>query len=70
MTKRTQGEELARLLKAAPHTYWDMVTTQNGLSPWKRVSEWLERHPDWKLRKGSVNRYGVVLTTWRIVRAR
>ncbi len=68
--KHTKTELLAGYLKQQPHTYRGMFLLGLSTSPWKRVSEWLERNPTWKLRKGTVTSGGQVLTTWRIVRAR
>ncbi len=66
----TKTEHIVGWLKDRPMTYGAMLRMSLSTSPWKRVAEWLERNPKWKLRKGTVTRGGQVLTTWRIVRAR
>jgi hypothetical protein len=62
----THGAVIAAELKRRALTYGDMHALGVSTSPQKRVAEWLERHPEWKLDKPK-NRRGLV--TWRIVRA-
>lgn len=65
--KQTQGERLAEALKLKPHTYLEMNALAISVSPHKRLLEWAERNPDWRIEKAI--RYmgdGEYLTTWSV----
>lgn len=65
----TQGRCVVEALKKRQMTYGDMLALGVCNSPWKRASEWLDRHPDHKLLKGSRQVGDRWLTTWRVVKA-
>lgn len=60
---------IAAQLKARPMTYMEMLRLGLSTSPWKRVAEWLEFHPHWRLMKGVRCVGRKTLVTWRLVRA-
>jgi len=62
----THGALLAEKLKTKPHTYLDMCLLCISTSPWRRILEWLDHNPKWKLVKGKSTKG---LTTWRVVKA-
>jgi hypothetical protein len=65
----TQGALLADRLKRKPHTYLEMLRYGLSTSPWKRVLEWLDTHPGWRLEKGTKAHGCDELVTWRVVKA-
>jgi hypothetical protein len=66
----TQGALLAEACKRRGHTNMELLAHGISVSPWRRLGEWLGRHPDWMRQPGtSVYRCGQKLVTWRIVKA-
>ena len=65
----TQGECVFNALRLRPHTYLDMLRILGGgLSPWKRLAEYLELHGDgWQLVKA---KGADGLVRWRVRRAK
>lgn len=65
----TQGECVFNALRLRPHTYLEMLRILGGgLSPWKRLSEYMELHgKGWKVVRAK-NADG--WTTWRVRRAK
>lgn len=68
MKTRTQGEAIAQLLKVRAYTYMEMLAMGISTSPWKRVREYIEMHPEYILQKGTRAVGGDVLVTWRLVK--
>lgn len=62
--KITQGDKIARALKRTGHTYMEMLWLGYSVAPWRRVQEWLNKRPEWELRKGMRGS----LVTWRVVK--
>lgn len=65
MTKPTQGEILAAILKRGPTTYLEMNLAGVSISPHKRILEYCRKHPEWEVAKGQRDGH----TTWRLVKA-
>ena len=66
----TQGALLAEACKKTAHTNMELLRYGISVSPWKRLGEWLSRHPDWMRQPGTTARVGdQQLVTWRIVKA-
>ena len=65
----TQGACLVEQLKRKPHTYMQMLAYGLSCSPWKRVAEWLDLHPGWRLHNGTKAHGCDELTTWRVVKS-
>ena len=64
----TQGDRLAALLKARPHTYGQMLAHCISTSPHKRVLEWVTVHPEWEIVREKRQRDGLVMWSLRPVK--
>ena len=68
----TQAACLAELCKRRARTNRELLDVGISNSPWRRLAEWLDRHPDWVRQTNTFKRVskGKTLVTWRIVKAR
>ena len=67
----THGSCLAELCKRKPMTNMELLRVGISTSPWTRLGEWLDHHPDWTREPNTFKRCGgKELVTWRIVKAR
>ena len=67
-THATRTELLVACLKKRHHTYGQMLRENLSTSPWKRVAEFVDRHPEWMIDKKEVSVKGEKLIAWRVVR--
>lgn len=65
----TQGACIAVALMKRPHTYMEMIGLGLSVSPWKRVSEYVDRTPGLSILRVSKKVKGEELTAWKVVKA-
>jgi hypothetical protein len=70
-TTMNATEQIVEELKAEPHTYLEMQRLFVSTSPHKRVLEWVERNPQWEVRKTlrfmGTDAKPQYLTQWQVV---